>query len=1156
MTKYPSSRRSNLVAILGCGSVVVLLAAPLAGADVTWKLPAGQSGDWSVPANWIGGEPTAASTAYIVDGGMATVDTTATCDALSLGSSAGSGIVRMTGGSLSVASYEFVGDSGTGVFTQSGGTNSANNLEIGVSAGSHGTYNLNGGLLLLSSASQGLGTAAFNFNGGTLQAGGAFSTSLPMALGAGGAHINTAGFNVALSNALSGPGGLNKIGSGRLTLSGGNTYSGQTFLTSGTLAINAPPPSGLYEGLVNNANEQDTTDPIPHTSIQAVARWGASTTADNNGDANVNVFPNWGPNATWGYSGYLDNTSTRSVTYTFGKNFDDNAFLVIGGVSVISNVTWNQNVTVSITLTPGFHSVDLRFGQGLGNVGPNTGAYKNYGISYNTVGNTATTGTWLQMGAGDPNTQFFATDIPGLLTSQVVMSSNTTLDLSGSSAWGNVVGLASLADAPGSPTGHEVFLGGNTLETGIDNSSTTFSGTIAGSGGLIKQGSGTFTLAGTNTYRGITTVSAGILLATTTASLPAYNTSGNAKVDGGAVLAVRTGDGTTGWSSGQIDSLRASVAWTSNTAGLGIDTSNGDFAYGSSITQPLSLTKLGSNTLTLTGANSYTGGTTINGGVLKIDGNTALGATIAPLIFTGNGTLQAGAGPIALSTGRIMTINSGITATIDTQSFNMSMAAPIHGQGNLSKIGAGELALTGFNTYSGSTSIGGGTLQIGDGYSGESLNSPSISNNGTLVFDHSDALLYSGVISGTGSLVKDGSGTLTLAAENTFSGGTTIRSGTLKLVGEISGFGGRGLGWAVNSIGISSVPITNDVLTLTNNNSGEARSAFSKTPVSVGPFTASFTYQAGGNLVADGAAFVLQNDSRGTSALGSDGGGLGYSGITPSAAIEFNLWAPNGQGTAFHTNGATGGYTSTGLGLSDGHPIRVVLTYDGSSDLTEKLTDLDTLANWTKTYGGVDLAQIIGGNSLHVGFTGGDGLYYSTQTISNFVFVSGGVAGINILPASGPVRIGSGATLDMSGVNQTIASLADDLPGATVGESVLMTGGSLTVGDGTSTTFSGSIRGIGGVLTKIGSGELVLSGSNTYTGGTLVAAGTLVATNSSALPNGTSLTVGAGAGFVFDPSPAPASPASVAVAVPEPGTLPLFAAGAIGLLGWMRRRRR
>src|SRR5208283_5158171 len=102
---------------------------------------------------------------------------------------------------------------------------------------------------------------------------------------------------------------------------------------------------------------------------------------------------------------------------------------------------------------------------------------------------------------------------------------------------------------------------------------------------------------------------------------------------------------------------------------------------------------------------------------------------------------------------------------------------------------------------------------------------------------------------------------------------------------------------------------------------------------------------------------------------------------------------------------------------------------------------------------------------------------------------------------------------DMSGVNQTIASLADDVPGATVGENVLMTGGSLTVGDGTSTTFSGSIRGIGGVLTKIGSGELVLSGSNTYTGGTLVAAGTLVATNSSALPNGTSLTVGAGAAF-------------------------------------------
>ena len=61
------------------------------------------------------------------------------------------------------------------------------------------------------------------------------------------------------------------------------------------------------------------------------------------------------------------------------------------------------------------------------------------------------------------------------------MSSNTTLDLSATGT--GLVALGSLADASGSPTGHQVLLGANTLDTGLDNSSTTFSGTISGNGG-------------------------------------------------------------------------------------------------------------------------------------------------------------------------------------------------------------------------------------------------------------------------------------------------------------------------------------------------------------------------------------------------------------------------------------------------------------------------------------------------------------------------------------------------------------------------------------------------------------------------------------------------------------------------------------------------
>ena len=112
-------------------------------------------------------------------------------------------------------------------------------LILGQNTGSKGTYNLNGGTLILKSLSKGSGTAAFNFGGGTLQASGNLSTSLPMTLtGEGGnATINTAGYNATLSGILSGVGGLNKIGAGILTLSASDTYSGPTTISNGTLAL-------------------------------------------------------------------------------------------------------------------------------------------------------------------------------------------------------------------------------------------------------------------------------------------------------------------------------------------------------------------------------------------------------------------------------------------------------------------------------------------------------------------------------------------------------------------------------------------------------------------------------------------------------------------------------------------------------------------------------------------------------------------------------------------------------------------------------------------------------------------------------------------------------------------------------------------------------
>ena len=101
------------------------------------------------------------------------------------------------------------------------------------------TYNLNAGKLIVTSIGQGPGAAAFNFNGGTLQAGAAFSTTLPIGLNTSGgnAAIDSGGYAVTLSGTLSGPGNLIKVDSGTLALTAANTYAGGTSLSGGTLQL-------------------------------------------------------------------------------------------------------------------------------------------------------------------------------------------------------------------------------------------------------------------------------------------------------------------------------------------------------------------------------------------------------------------------------------------------------------------------------------------------------------------------------------------------------------------------------------------------------------------------------------------------------------------------------------------------------------------------------------------------------------------------------------------------------------------------------------------------------------------------------------------------------------------------------------------------------
>ena len=132
-------------------------------------------------------------------------------------------------------------------------------------------------------------------------------------------------------------GSLVKTGSGTLVLTGSSTYSGPTVINGGTLKLYGFIP-GLYEGMVCTNNSWfDTYSSIPCTSVQTSARWGDSKTSGGN-----NVYPAWGDDTTWGYVGYFKNPSNQSVTYTFGKNFDDNGYLSLDGVTLIDDTTLDK----------------------------------------------------------------------------------------------------------------------------------------------------------------------------------------------------------------------------------------------------------------------------------------------------------------------------------------------------------------------------------------------------------------------------------------------------------------------------------------------------------------------------------------------------------------------------------------------------------------------------------------------------------------------------------------------------------------------------------------------------------------------------------------------------------------------------------------------
>ncbi|HEY0008770.1 MAG TPA: PEP-CTERM sorting domain-containing protein [Tepidisphaeraceae bacterium] len=216
--------------------------------------------------------------------------------------------------------------------------------------------------------------------------------------------------------------------------------------------------------------------------------------------------------------------------------------------------------------------------------------------------------------------------------------------------------------------------------------------------------------------------------------------------------------------------------------------------------------------------------------------------------------------------------------------------------------------------------------------------------------------------------------------------------------GNIGGFN-SGVGYTANSSKAPAPTFTATTATLTQLGvDNQAASVFfnTKQDISTG-FTAQFTYQltaVGENGYTDGFTFTIQNAS--PDALGQNGAGLGFRGIASSVAVAFDQ--NEGGARREVTKAVVGPGYSDGdatpvapVAFASGHPINVTLAYSAATgNIVETLVDQTTLATFTTTFSGFNIANSVGGPDAFIGFTAGvgGGSTSGTQVISNFSFTA------------------------------------------------------------------------------------------------------------------------------------------------------------------------
>ncbi|EBH3889404.1 AIDA autotransporter-like protein ShdA, partial [Salmonella enterica] len=545
---------------------------------------------------------------------------------------------------------------------------------------------------------------------------------------------------------------------------------------------------------------------------------------------------------------------------------------------------------------------------------------------------------------------------------QVVKSGDDVLTLSGANSYsgGTLISDGTLVASNVEALGTGDVTDDATLEL---NTGGTFDNAIGGSGNVVKSGADTLTLSGSNSYTGGTTISGGTLVASNVEAL------GTGDVTNNATLELNTGGD-----------------FINNIGGTG------------------RVEKSGDDTLTLSGSNTYTGGTLINGGTLVASNVEALG--------TGDVTDNA---TLALNTG----------GTFDNA---------ISGSGQVVKSGDETLTLSGTNSYTGGTTISGGTLVATNV---EALGSGDVTDDATLELNTGGT--FDNAISGSGQVVKSGDKMLTLSGANSYSGGTLISDGTL----VASNVEALGTGDVTNNATLE----LNTGGDFTNNISGSGQ--VEKSGDDALTLSGANSY-SGGTLISDGTLVASNVEA------------LGTGDVTDDATLELNTGgdfdnAISGSGQVVKSGDETltlsGSNTYTGGTLiSSGTLVANDVNALGTGDVTDNaVLELNTGGDFINSIGGTGRVEKSGDETLTLS---GSNTYTGGTTINDGTLVATSVD-----------ALGSGDVTD----NATLE---------------LNTGGD----------FTNNIGGTGRVE-KSGDGTLTLSGSNTYTGGTTINDGTLVATS-------------------------------------------------------------